>query len=370
VTGWRAVAQDGWNHSEEAAMKRSIHLVILLAVLLGLSALPAIAQTSGVKGVCKDQEGKFITDGVVEVTNTDTGRKMTAKTDKNGEYRMIGLTPGDYDAVLTRNGVKVDSFNKIPIGVGDMRDVNFDLKKDLAGKGGPSEEELKKQQETIKQNEKIKGLNARLTEARELEKAGNYDQAITVMQEATTADPTKDLLWAYLGDAYVGGKKYPEAVEAFQKAIAIKPDSAVYHNALANAYNKAGQSDKALAEYAQVAQMDPANAATAYFNVGIVNYNTNKPDDAVAAFDKSLQLDPNRADAYYYKGMALLTKATLGKDGKYSPAPGTVESFQKYLELKPDGANAQTAKDTLTMLGSSVETSYGTKKAPPAKKKP
>ena len=39
------------------------------------------------------------------------------------------------------------------------------------------------------------------------------------MQELTTADPSKDLLWAYLGEAYTGAKKYPEAIDAYQKAI-------------------------------------------------------------------------------------------------------------------------------------------------------
>ena len=351
-------------------MKKYIGLVMLLGLLLGASAVPVVAQATGIKGVCKDKEGKPITDGVVEVTNTDTGRKVSLKTDKNGEYRAIGLTPGTYDAVLTRNGQQVDAVSKIPIGVGDMKEVNFDLKA-LAAKGtaGPTEEQVKKQQEAVKSNEKIKGLNAKLAEARDLEKAGNYDQAITIMQEATASDPSKDLLWAYLGEAYTGGKKYPEAIESYQKAIGIKPDSVSYHNGLANAYNKAGQPDKAIAEYTQAAQIDPSGAATAYFNIGIVNYNATKSDDAVVAFDKSIQLDPNRADAYFYKGMALLPKATLGKDGKYSAAPGTVEAFQKYLELKPDGPNAQTAKDTITMLGSSVETSYGKQKAP-AKKKP
>lgn len=349
-------------------MKKSLILLGLLSLALILIALPAAAQTTQIKGICKDQEGKFITDGVVELTNTDSGRKLSAKTNKNGEFVVIGLTPGIYDAVLSRNGVKVDALSKIPVGIGDTREVDFDLKKDLAA-SGPSEEQLKKQQEVVKQNEKIKGLNAKLAQARDLEKAGNYDQAIAMLQEAATADPSKDLLWAYLGDAYVGSKKYPEAIDAFQKAIAIKGDSALYHNALANAYNKGGQADKAIAEYLVVAQMDPTQAATAYFNIGIVNYNGNKPDAAVESFDKSIGLDATRADAYYYKGMSLLTKASLGKDGKYSPAPGTVESFQKYLELKPDGANAQTAKDTIAMLGSSVETSYGTKKAPPPKKK-
>jgi tetratricopeptide (TPR) repeat protein len=350
-------------------MKRYIMLSMFLVLLLGFSAVSVVAQTTGIKGVCKDTEGKFITDGVVEVTNADNGRKMSAKTDKNGEYHIIGLTPGTYNATLSRNGKQVDAVSKIPIGVGDNPSVDFDLKKDLA-KAGPSEEQLKQQQELTKQNEKIKGLNARLAEVRDLEKAGNYDQAVTMMQEATTADPTKDLLWAYLGEAYVGAKKYPEAIEAYQKALAIKPDSVIYHNALANAYNKANQPDKAVAEYTTAAQMDPANAATAYFNIGIVNYNANKSDDALAAFDKAIQLDPNRADAYYYKGMSLLPKATLGKDGKYAPVPGTVEAFQKYLDLKPDGPLAQNAKDTIALLGGTVETSFGKQKSTPAKKKP
>ncbi len=352
-------------------MKRFAYLAVLLALVLGISALPGVAQTTGMKGVCKDQEGKFITDGVVEISNTDTGRKVTVKTNKSGEYYVIGLTLGTYDAVLLRNGVKVDGMNKIPVGVGDMREVNFDLKKDVAAKGGPSEEELKQQQEAVKQNEKIKGVNAKLAEVRDLEKAGNYDQAITNMQELTTADPSKDLLWAYLGEAYTGAKKYPEAIEAYGKAIKIKGDSALYHNALANAYNKAGQTDKAIAEYTQVAQMDPAGAATAYFNMGAVYTNAGKVDDAITAFDKVISLDPNRAEAYYWKGVNMMGKATTGKDGKFTAPPGTAECFQKYLELKPDGQMAQPSKDMLASMGSSVETTFGKQKAAtPAKKKP
>jgi tetratricopeptide (TPR) repeat protein len=264
--------------------------------------------------------------------------------------------------------VKVDAFSKIPIGVGDMREVNFDLKKDLAAAKGPSEEELKKQQELTKQNEKIKGVNAKLAEVRDLEKAGNYDQAIANMQELTTADPSKDLLWAYLGEAYSSAKKYTDAIGAYQKAIDLKPDSALYHNALANAYNKAGQTDKSIAEYTKVAQMDPAGAATAYFNMGAVYTNTGKVDDGIAAFDKVISLDPTRAEAYYWKGVNLMGKATTGKDGKFTAPPGTAECFQKYLELKPDGPMAQPSKDMLASLGSSVETTFGKQKAPPKKK--
>jgi cytochrome c-type biogenesis protein CcmH/NrfG len=344
-------------------MKKYITLSLFLVLLLGLSAVQGVAQVTGIKGVCKDQEGKFITDGVVEVTNADTGRKVTTKTNKNGEYSIIGLTPGTYNTVLLRNDVAVDGINKIPIGLGDNPEVDFDLKKDVAAKGGPTEEQLKKQQEVTKNNEKIKGLNAKLAEARDLEKAGNYDQAVTLMQEATTAEPTQDLLWAYLGDAYVGAKKYPEAVDAYEKAVKLKPDNALYHAGLANAYAKSNQPDKAVAEYQAAAQADPANAAANYFNMGAVYTNTGKVDDAITAFNKTIELKPDRADAYYWKGVNLIGKATTDKSGKMVAPAGTAQAFNKYLELDPTGKYADAAKQMLATIGAPVETTFGKQKA-------
>ena len=350
-------------------MKKYIRVVVMLAIVLAFGALPVMAQMTGMKGVCKDQEGKPITDGVVEIVNPDSGRKSSAKTTKTGEYTVIGLTPGTYDATLMRNGVKVDAVSKIPVGLGDMREVNFDLKKDQA-KNGPSEEDLKKQQEVQKQNEKIKGLNAKLAEARDLEKAGNYDQAITLLQEATTTDPTKDLLWAYLGDAYRGAKKYPEAAQAYQKALEINPNSGAYHNGLADAYAKSGQTDKAMAEWNAAATAEPANAATYYFNEGAVLTNTGKVDDAITAFNKTIEIDPKRADAYYWKGVNMIGKATLKGDKMVAP-DGTADAFNKYLELDPTGKYADAAKQMLASIGASVETNFGKQKsAPAAKKKP
>ncbi len=348
-------------------MKKYMNLVMLLGLLLAFNAVPVAAQTTGIHGVCKDQEGKPITDGVVDVTSTESGRKTSAKTDKNGEYRMIGLTPGTYNAVLMRNGQPIDAIGKIPLGMGDNPSVDFDLKKDLA-KAGPTEEQLKKQQEVEKQNEKIKGLNAKLAQARDLEKAGNYDQAIAILQEAANSEPSKDLLWAYLADACRGAKKYPEAIQAYQKALAINPTSGAYHNGLADAYAKSGQTDKAVAEYAAAAQAEPANAATYYYNEGAIFTNTGKVDEAITAFDKTIQADPKKADAYYWKGVNMIGKATLKGDKMVAP-DGTAEAFNKYLELDPTGKYADAAKQMLASIGASVETSFGKSKAP-AKKKP
>src|SRR5208337_4786173 len=104
--------------------------------------------------------------------------------------------------------------------------------------------------------------------------------------------------------------KYPEAIESYQKAIAIKSTVGAYHNNLADAYAKSGQADKAVQEYAAAAEAEPANAATYYFNEGAVFTNGGKADEAIAAFDKAIQADPTKAAAYYWKGINLLAKAT------------------------------------------------------------
>jgi tetratricopeptide (TPR) repeat protein len=114
-------------------------------------------------------------------------------------------------------------------------------------------------------------------------------------------------------------------------------------------------------------QNDPANAGAYYFNEGAVLTNTGKVDEAIAAFDKALQADPTRADAYYWKGIDLMGKATVKGDKMVAPA-GTAEAFNKYLELAPNGKYADPAKQMLASIGATVETSYGKGKTTPKKK--
>jgi tetratricopeptide (TPR) repeat protein len=134
-----------------------------------------------------------------------------------------------------------------------------------------------------------------------------------------------------------------------------------YYNNLGEALGRAGKIPDAVKAYNQAAQTNPEGAAGYYYNAGAVLTNIGRIDDANAAFDKAIAADPTRAEAYYQKGVNLMGKETLQGD-KAIPAPGTVEAFQKYLELAPSGPNAQNAKDMLASFGASVQTSLGTKK--------
>jgi tetratricopeptide (TPR) repeat protein len=184
-------------------------------------------------------------------------------------------------------------------------------------------------------------------------------------------DATRDLLWFKLGDAYrlsatkqtdpnEKAKRFQEAIDSYNKAIAIKPAGAYYNN-LAEAEAKSGKIDDAIKAYAQAAQADPTNAAQYEFNEGAVLTNAGKVDEAIQAFDKVIAADPNKADAYYWKGVNLIGKATLKGDKMVAPE-GTAEAFNKYLELAPSGQFAEPAKQMLASIGATIETQFGKKK--------
>ena len=393
----------------EAEMRRYL-TVLVLAVLIAAICMPgAFAQSSGnVKGECKDLQGAPIVGATVEWTNLDNGRKYTLKTDKHGDYFSLGIDPGKYHIVLTRDGQKLDEVNNYHVGL-DETVLDFDLRKsqaETAKAQGMTSEQLKAKQEQVakaqKENDIVKVLNEHLQAAAQSAQAGDYDTAIKTLDEATQLDPNRDLLWAKLGDSYLNSagkqtdpaeksKRYDQATQDYQKAIDLKQkaidanptqktpqaskDLATYYNNLGRAQADQGKTDDAVKTYNQAAQLDPAGAGTYFFNLGAILTNTNVKNDAdmrkaaVAAFDKAIAVDPNRADAYYWKGTNLIGMATLQGDKMVAP-DGTAEAFQKYLELQPTGPHAEEAKAMLQGLGASIETSYGKKKGTPVKAPP
>ncbi len=86
--------------------------------------------------------------------------------------------------------------------------------------------------------------------------------------------------------------------------------------------------------------------------------NNGQTEPAGEAFKKAIDADPKYADAQYQYGIYLIGKAKLGADGKYEPVPGTREAFQAYLDLTPDGKDAESAKGMLASLSGAVDTSY------------
>ena len=75
---------------------------------------------------------------------------------------------------------------------------------------------------------------------------------------------------------------------------------------------------------------------------------------------------PPYAPALYQLGITLMSSAKVDENGKVTPAEGTVEAFQKYLEVDPSGPYAPQAQAMIATLKGSVDLSF---EEPDAKKR-
>jgi tetratricopeptide (TPR) repeat protein len=374
-------------------MRKHFILPLLLVLVVGLSGSLALAQTTGtVKGVCKDSDGKPIAQAEVEWYGVESGHTYKLKTNNKGEYFSLGIVPGKYNVKLTKDGKELFHLNGVPVGL-DETSQDIDLKKEQAAAAqaqGMTPEQAKAREEAAAKSateaKTVGTLNDKLKAAATASEAGDYDTAINTLNEANQIDSTRDLIWFKLGDAYrlsaskqtdpaEKQKRYETAAADYQKAIDLRASSeqaqkdsennvktAAYYNNLADAYQRAHKVNEAIAAYDKALQLDPAHAAGYLFNEGAVLTNAGKVDEAIAVFDKVIAADPTKAEAYYQKGINLIGKETIGKDGKAIAPEGTAEAFRKYLELEPNGRFAQGAKDLLASIGAPVETGFGKKK--------
>lgn len=370
-------------------MKNKIVVAMIVALIAAFCVPAAFAQISSceVRGYVKGEDGKMLAGVYVVYSSEANGRKYTFKTDKNGNYFSISVAPGQYKVSLLDADKKelYPGFwvNATVSPMTQSNVANVDLQKERANQSVTMSEEQKavlaKNEKAKEENIKIKGLNEKLTHAREQQGQGDFEGAVKTMEEAIAMDTTHDLVWFRLADAYLtAGKKnadkdaahieFTKSVDAFKKAIELKPTGAYYNN-MGEAYLKLGQTDEAIKSYNQASAVEPENAAQYFFNLGAVLTNIGKPMEANDAFDKAIAADPNRAEAYFQRAINLMSKGSVdSKTGETKYPPEVAAGLQKYLELSPTGQNADVAKTLLTAMGEKVTTSFGPQKSGGKKK--
>lgn len=363
--------------------KSVLGTAILVAALALASAPRAAAQMGSISGQIMDINGKPWVGLTVQATS-EQGAKQTAKTDNDGKYSIPNLRTGIYMVTITAfppPNDKQPAYDlakvKVESGV-DAKGTDANFKDIMAKQGAAAQEQVKKNEEA---KVKFEGMKAHFTAGNailEQEKTAKADlqkapadqrdalkQKLTdlsdqaakeykaAQESAGEKDPNQHLLWAKLGEAYDTAGRNDEAAQAYQQAITAKPDVPGYYNNLGNVLARAGKIDEAKAAYTKSAELDPANAATAWRNFGISLYNANRLGDAVEPLQKSAELDPKNSQTWYLLGASLVYKMTLKKVGdKEVPefAPGTIEAYQKAIELDPNGTYGQQAKAGLEQL--------------------
>jgi tetratricopeptide (TPR) repeat protein len=370
-------------------------LVALLALGLGCLAVPkAAAQDGRISGTIIDFDGKPMANFPVKL-KSDQGAIQETKTDADGKYAFNNLRSGKYTVTVQHPQAKepfntiteVHSGTETPPVSWNFKDILEKQNPEVAARMKKEAEEKSKytgmklhfdQGMAILQQERT--AKADLTKAtpdqRDAAKAKVTDlsnQAVSEFQEAQKSAPEKDpnihLLWARMGEAYDLAGRNDEAINAYQQAIAAKPDDAGYYNNLGNVLARAGKIDEAKAAYTKSAELDPPNAALAWRNFGISLYQANRMVEAIEPLQKATQIDPKNAQGWYLLGTCMVADPsiykTVGDKIEVTPKPGTVEAFQKAIELDPNGpigAQAKQGLEQLNQLTGGISTKVGGKK--------
>jgi tetratricopeptide (TPR) repeat protein len=371
-----------------------------LTALAGLliCSFAASAQTSSLSGKVIGEDGQPLKDALIKIERKDIKGSYKVKTNKKGEYFHAGLPLGTYDVGVEVDGKMLEAVtaHNVRTRLGDPTPVDFDLqtvKKQRAAAsaamaaGQPltkeqardmtpqqkaeMEKALKEREQAMSKN---KALNDAFNAGMQAVQAGQFDAAVESLAKAAEFDPKQSVVWANLADAYMGQAKtktgaeqtalYAKAFEAYTKALELKPEDSAAHNNFALALAKGGKFPEAQAELNKAAQMDPPNAGKYFYNLGALLVNNQQLEPAGEAFKKAIAADPNYADAYYQYGIYLISKAQVSPEGKVTPVDGTKEAFQKYLELKPDGPYADSAKGMLASMDVQIATEYKNPSAP------
>jgi tetratricopeptide (TPR) repeat protein len=344
---------------------------------------------------------------MIKFVRQDIRGNYKVATDKHGHYVYTGLPLGLYRVSVEIDGKERDFVDKVKNSFGgDPKVVDFDLharaQASAALNKAAETGQLSKEQERgltseqkaaienqMKERQKLASKNKALNEAfnagRTALAAKQYDEAVTQLNKAAEMDAGQGAIWSNMAEAYIalGDSKtdatekqanYEKGFDAYQKALAITPDDGALHNNYGLALVKVKKIDEAQAELQKAATLDPGQAAKYFYNMGAVLTNINQPDAAGAAFKKAIDTDPTYAEAQYQYAIYLSAKMTPpGPDGKVIAPPGMQEALNKYLELAPNGPNADSAKGLLALLSTNVQTTYqnpnAAKKTAPSKKK-
>jgi len=379
-------------------IRKAILLALIAGPLAALLAPAAFAQGGTLSGTVLDLTGKPYPDVTLTIKSVETSKETKVTTDAKGHYTAPGLGGGTYNVDLSgkdkdqKDMLLYQTGLKLAPGTSPTFDVNL---KELQeqGKLAAVEAERKRQEAEVQfaalkthydagiaAIEQMKAAQTKLAqtpkEQQDPVKAQINQAGGTAVTELSAAlelekpeDPNRSIVLSRLGEAYESMAKWQEAADTYQKAIALKPDTAANYNNLGNDLAKLGKVDDARTAYQKYVDLKPDDAALAWRNFGTVLYNSNRMKESIEPLQKATTLDPKNATAWLLLGIALVNTMEFKTVGdKITPVmqPGTVEAYQHAIDLDPNGpigAQAKQGLDSLTAMGVGITTKVG--EAPP-----
>jgi Flp pilus assembly protein TadD len=209
---------------------------------------------------------------------------------------------------------------------------------------------------------------ADLTQAEDALSRHDFATAEPLLKQATEKFPNDYRAWYDLGYLYNATGRRSEAIEAYRKSVAAKPDQFESNFRLGLMLAAAGDADAAtflnIATHLKPEQNAPQNLAEAWLALGRI-VEKNDAQQALNAFREAVKQDPANADAHIEAAKLLQSQGDLpGAEQEYSTAtkidpksqaalaglvnvyvaqkrlPEAESALRRYLQAEPNNAAA------------------------------
>ncbi len=264
-------------------MKTKLSIILVVLCFIGLpSVYGAEKKPSAIEGMVVRLDGTTPIEGVTLTFEKDSDVKLTAKTDKEGKFKLAPIPPGTYRVTVTKEGFKTFSETlEIPENVLKTYKVKL-----------PTIEEAR----TVRGGEKWK-------QAMQAYQSGQFETAEQLYKEIVVQDPTYAEAFFNLGVIQARLKKCDEAVKNLEQAEHLKfqPQGKmklVFDIAMGTCYEALKQFEKAARYYDELSQVFPEQYLIRLANMYI---EMKQVDKAIETLEKFLKVAPNAPEAKQVK---------------------------------------------------------------------
>jgi tetratricopeptide (TPR) repeat protein len=156
-----------------------------------------------------------------------------------------------------------------------------------------------------------------------------FEMAVILLQEAIKADPENALAYSYLGDIFLGKKRYDGAMDLYRKALDLKPGSAENHFRLGQVYYYKSLGNLSIESYQKAYELDSSLKFVKY-QIGLSYLMLERDkENTIRYWEEYIRIAPE--DPQYEKIKRVIE---LLKDPNFKlPPPGSEVSIEEALML-------------------------------------
>ena len=179
-----------------------------------------------------------------------------------------------------------------------------------------------------------------------------YDQAVEWIAAALQQSPKPEYLLS-LGNALQLLGRLDEALKAYDRGVALKPDDAGLWNSMGFVLTKLDRTDEAVRVFQHVVKLSPRHKEAAQMCATLL-VEAKRFDEAVVYYTLCAEIEPGRAEVYQSRGHCHQRRA------RYEQA---IADYERALQLEPDNAHAQWNLSLVSMLMGKFEAGWAGREA-------